>query len=106
MRWLFENQPAVGASARRFLLLPDYFSYRLTGLAVYDPTTASSTGLYDVDRGDCCEAAPEEAGIRREQLSKVQPAGACIGRVQPTVAEEWGLSDSTYRRLQQLLFPD
>jgi len=32
IRWLQQNRPEIARQARRYLLLPDYFAYRLTGL--------------------------------------------------------------------------
>ncbi len=95
IRWLFENRPDVMKQARRFLLLPDYISYRLTGQAVFDPAIAGTTGLYQESPAGYCRAALEVAGVQTDQMSSVQPAGTAIGRVLGKPAEEWGLSDKT-----------
>jgi xylulokinase len=90
--WLHEHYPAVMVQARRFLLLPDYFAYRLTGRAVTDPCTASSTGVYAEDAPDYCAAALAAAGITKAQMAEIQLPGQPIGRVLPKLAGEWGLT--------------
>ncbi len=90
--WLRRHHPAQMARARRYLLLPDYLAYRLTGDAATDPCTASSTGLYRDDDPDYSPTMLAAAQISREELARIQPAGAPIGRVRPAMAAEWGLS--------------
>lgn len=93
--WLRETRPEQMAKARRFLLLPDYCSYRLTGRAVTDPIMASTTALYSHGSPGYCAAALDAAGISKEQLAEIQPAGTSIGRVRPGSAETWRLSPET-----------
>ncbi len=89
--WLRECFPKQMARARRYLLLPDYFAYRLTGRAVTDPSTASSTALYVQDAADYCTEALAAAGIARSALAEIQRPGQPIARVLPESAKPWGL---------------
>ncbi len=93
--WLRENRPQIMKDARRFLLLPDYISYRLTGEAVFDPGIAMTTGFYDERRGAYSQAALEAAGVEPGQVSLVRQAGSAIGKVLKGPAEEWALSEKT-----------
>jgi len=93
--WLHEHHPALMARARRYLLVPDYVAYRLTGLAVTDPWTAASTGLLTLGKASYNPEALAAAGIGVDQLASVQEAGTIIGTVRPAVAEEWGLDRET-----------
>jgi xylulokinase len=93
--WLREHFPALMARARRFLLLPDYFAYRLTGRAVTDPCTAASTGLYAEDAPDYCAAALAFAGIDKAQVAEIQSCGRPMGKVLKKSADEWGLDAET-----------
>lgn len=95
IRWLIENQPAVMKQARRFLLLPDYISYRLTGRAVFDPAMAATTGLYVESRSEYSQAGLGAVGVEADQMSTVQAAGSFIGNVRPEPAREWSLSERT-----------
>lgn len=93
--WLHEHFPVRMAAARRYLLLPDYLSYRLTGRAVTDPCTASSTALYAEDAPDYSAAALNAAGIRKNEVAEIQKCGEPIARLAPKSAEEWGMDADT-----------
>lgn len=93
--WMRDHYPDPMVRARRYLLLPDYFTYRLTGKAVTDPNTASSTGLYSDDASDYSALALRAAGIPKDQLAGIQSAGTPIARVRPRMAKEWGLDPET-----------
>ncbi len=93
--WLREHSPGLMARARRYLLLPDYLAYQLTGRAVTDPATASSTGLYAMDTEDYCPQALAAAEISKESLAEIQKPGRPIARVLPKSAESWGLDADT-----------
>ncbi|MFB3902518.1 MAG: FGGY-family carbohydrate kinase [Acidobacteriota bacterium] len=93
--WLFENRPEVKNRARRFFLLPDYISHRLTGKAVFDPVIASTTGFYDESRGEYFQAALDAAGVESGQMSLVRQAGSRIGNILKGPAAEWALSEKT-----------
>jgi xylulokinase len=93
--WLREKYPEVMARARRYLLLPDYFAYRLTGQAVSEPNTASSTALFAEDAAGYHPGVLVAAGIREEQLAKILPCGSSVARLAPAAAAEWGLTPET-----------
>jgi xylulokinase len=93
--WLRERFPTLIAQAKRFLLLPEYLAYRLTGRAVTDPATASSTGLYNQDAPDYAAAALTAAEICRSAIADIQEPGQPIAHVLPAAARAWGLDDQT-----------
>jgi xylulokinase len=93
--WLREHHSSLMARARRYLLLPDYFAYRLGGRAVIDPCTAASTALYAEDATDYCAAAMEHAGIAKAQLAEIAATGSPIARVREECVGEWGLDAGT-----------
>lgn len=91
--WLKNKYPEIMEKASLYLLLPEYFSYRLTGNAVTDPCTASSTGLYADDAKDYSETALSVAEIDKSQAARIQASGTAIGIVKDAAAEEFGLPD-------------
>jgi len=95
IRWLQENRPEIMRKARRFLLLPDYFAYRLTGFSAIDANTAASTGLLTPDEDKYDPAILKAAGIDLSQLSTILVPGTPIGKILKPMAEEWGLSPET-----------
>lgn len=95
IRWLKENRPEIMRNARRFLLLPDYICYRLTGSPAIDVNTASSTGLLMPDKDKYDPDILKAAGIDLSQLSTILIPGTSIGKILKPAAEEWGLSTET-----------
>jgi xylulokinase len=93
--WLRDRNPALMEQASRYLLVPDYFAYRLTGRAVTDPWTASTTGLYADDAPDYCAQALAAAGIERCEVAEIADSGRPIGRVLKERVAEWGLDPQT-----------
>ena len=92
--WLREHYPELMKNARRYLLLPDYLCYRLTGTAVTDPSTAGSTALYSHGYGYLPEALAA-AEIAEDQLARVQEPGTPAATVTREAAAEWGLEPDT-----------
>lgn len=93
--WLREQTPRRMRRARRYLLLPDYVAYRLTGQAVTEPNTAVSTGLYALNALTYSAAALKAAGIAADQLARILPPGQCVGHLLKERAKVWGLSPET-----------
>ncbi|MDO8684658.1 MAG: FGGY family carbohydrate kinase [Armatimonadota bacterium] len=93
--WLKEHYPELMSRARRYLLLPDYFNYRLTGIAATDPSTATSTALYADDATDYSSEALAAVEIYESSLARIQPSGSAVGCVRPEAASDWGLSENT-----------
>jgi xylulokinase len=92
--WLREHYPDLMAQARRYLLLPDYLCYRLTGQAITDPSMAGSTALYAHGFGYVPEALAA-AEIDEDQLARVQEPGTPASVVTHAAAQEWGLEPDT-----------
>ena len=93
--WLRERNSEAMRHARRFLLLPDYMAYRLTGQAATEPNTATSTGLIAEDSLDYHKGVLHAAGIEKDQLARVLPCGSPVAKLTPSMAREWGLSPDT-----------
>lgn len=93
--WLREHLPEALRRACRYLLLPDYLSYRLTGQAVIDANTAASTGLYAGDAPGYDSRALAAAQIKDTELARVQKPGSPIARLTRKAAAEWGLTANT-----------
>ncbi len=93
--WLREHFPKMMRNARRYLLLPDYLTYRLTGQAITDPNTASSTALFAEDAPTYDSAVLAAANIEERQLAGILPCGSPVANVSSRIADEWGLSSET-----------
>lgn len=91
--WLKERFPGLMENANLYLLLPEYFSYRLAGLAVTDTCTASSTGFYADDALGYCKEALNAVGVDESQVALIKKAGEPIGYIINDIAAEWGLGN-------------
>lgn len=95
IKWLKAHFTEAMRQARRFLLLPDYFAYRLTGIAAIDLNTAGSTGLVTADGDKYDPAVLQAVEIDSTQLSTILFPGKPIGKILRPMAQEWGLSPET-----------
>lgn len=89
--WLRERHPELMARAARYLLLPEYFAYLLTGDPVTDSNTAESTGLYDPRDCAYCAPALRAAGIDVSQMARIFKPGEKAGLITEKGAAEWGV---------------
>ena len=88
--WLAKYQAEV-LRAWKFLCLPDYFVFRLTGEAATDYVIARMGGFFNLHRGAWDPALVEAAGITAEQLPAVLAPGQVAGRLRAEPACELGL---------------
>ncbi len=73
----------------------DAVIHRLTGKAVIDPTTATTTGLYNIATGDWDGELLAATAVRIEQLPRILPAQRCVGSVLDGPAQQLGLRAGT-----------
>lgn len=87
------TDPDAFANARYFLPgAKDAIVYRLTGRAVTDPVTATTTGLMDFERRDWSSDLLAFFGLSRDQLPEIMPADAIVGYLEQRAATEIGLA--------------
>ncbi|RPJ43507.1 MAG: hypothetical protein EHM21_11425, partial [Chloroflexi bacterium] len=90
MAWLREHVLAA-RDTWKFLWLPDYLIYRLSGETVTDRVTARMGGLFSLATGQWDPSLLEAAGVQAEQLPEVRPCGTVAGRLNRPAAEALGL---------------
>lgn len=95
MRWLRDREPDVFRETHRFLQAKDAIVARLTGAFVTDPSDASGTNLFNLERGAWSDELLAAFGIPAEKLPEVRPSTEVVGEVLPAVAEEVGLRAGT-----------
>lgn len=93
--WLRDNEPARVERMARWLSVPDYLLWRLTGELATDYTIASRTLLFDQRSHDWSETMLGLAGLRREQLPAARPGGTVIGEITAQAARATGLPAGT-----------
>jgi len=90
IRWLKEERPELFRRISRFAFVGDYMTYKLSGMWVADPSSASITMLYNLKDGTWDEELLKMAGIREDQLPQLADSGRLIGAVKPSVARKIG----------------
>ena len=93
--WIRDHQPEIFAAAHKFMQAKDAMVARLTGVFVTDPSDASSTNLYDLERGDWSSEILAAVDLAREKLPEIRPSIAVAGGVRAGVADEVGLMAGT-----------
>ncbi len=89
--WFAEHAPAAH-KAWKFLLLPDYLIYRMTGETATDYVTARMSGLFDLETGAWDPVLMGAAGVTPDQLPVVLAPGSVAGKLHSAAAMELGIS--------------
>jgi xylulokinase len=93
--WLARHQPRTFELAARFLLIEDYFLWRLTGEYVSEGSLLTSTCYWNFRTKRWWPEMLEAIGIDESRLPEVLEPGTAVGRLLPVVAQELGLPTST-----------
>jgi rhamnulokinase len=86
-----ENRPEVLKLADRFLLIGDYISWLLSGVARGEETLVSGSQLWDTRNRRWAWPLIDRMGIPRRLFPKVVKPGTKLGQLRPELARETGL---------------
>ena len=89
--WLARHEPENVAAARWALQPKDWIRLRMTGEAATDPTDASGTLLFDLERDAWADDLIAALGLPREKLPPVRGSAQPAGTLLPGPAAELGL---------------
>ena len=89
--WVREHEPEIFARTAKFLLIEDYFIYRLTGRFATEGSLVCSSTYWDITRKAYWPEMLEFLGIQEDQLPPVLESGEVVGTILPEVAAELGL---------------
>ncbi len=87
---VLEGSPALSA-ARTMLLMPDLFSYWLTGIVRSERTIASTSQCLDPNAGTWALPLLKRLGIPAHIFPEIVEPGTVLGPVLPSLAEETGV---------------
>ncbi len=93
--WIRDNLPDAAARLDRWLSLPDYILWRLTGEVATDYTIASRTLLFDQGSRNWSDRMLNLVGLERGQLPPVFPGGTVVGKVTEEAHKVTGLPEGT-----------
>jgi len=88
--WMARHAPEA-LKAWKFLCLPDYIIYRLTGETATDHIIAQMNGFYDLRTRAWSPKMVAATGITEEQLPRILEPGAKAGAVHAQAAVELGI---------------
>lgn len=95
LRWIGRHDPELLARARHLGMLSDWIATRLTGEYVTDPTSGSSSALFDLAARRWSEDLAGAVGIDPSILPPVVECGRLIGAVTPEASAATGLPVGT-----------
>jgi xylulokinase len=90
--WLRDHQPELYEETDKFLLWSSFVAFMLGGEPAVDYTLANRTLLFDLQQKDWSETLLQTAGLDREKLPDPVPSGTLVGHVDPTMAQDLGLT--------------
>ena len=93
--WYKKNKPGIFNKVAKFLLIEDYFIYRLTGRYLCEGSLICSTLYWDITKKIWWKEMLDYLGIKESQLPKICESGEVAGPLLPSIAKELGLSSKT-----------
>jgi rhamnulokinase len=88
-----DESPEEWEKARFWLGTPEYFLFRMTGVAVAEYTNAPNSQLLDAVSRSWSREICEAFGLSRDKFPPVVPPGTILGNLRPEIAREAGLSN-------------
>jgi xylulokinase len=92
--WIRTHEPEVYKGVSKWLLLEDYFLYRMTGEMVCEPSLATSTCYFNFRTRRWWPEMLEALGLDQRQLPIIREPGTAISPLRPEAADELRLTGS------------
>ena len=89
-----EEFPEDWNRAAFWLNLPEYFQYRLTGVAAAEYTEASTTQLLDVRKRTWSPELASALGLDLAKFPSIVQAGTVLGKIRPEISQATGLTNT------------
>ena len=87
-----EQTPELLEQAEKFLLIPDYFHYRLTGKAVAEYTNATTTQLVNARSGEWDWELIRKCGFPEKIFPKIRQPGTILGELTEEIRKKVGFN--------------
>lgn len=92
---LQKRQPDIWNRIKTFTSISDWIAYQLSGVLVYEPSQATETLLYDVERQEWSDVMCQQFHISPDLLPELRQSGSILGKVQKETAKELGVPEET-----------
>lgn len=93
--WLRKHEPETFEKVGKFLLIEDYFLYRLTGEYVCEGSLVTSTCYWNFITRTWWQEMLDALHISTTQLPQYCESGEVVGKIRPEIARELGLGPDT-----------
>lgn len=93
--WIKRHEPDVFKKAYKYLLVEDYFIWKMTGDFVSEGSLLCSTCYWNIVTKKWWDEMLDFLEIMPGQLPEIREPGEKVGNILPQVAQELGLSDET-----------
>jgi len=93
--WLRRHEPNVFNQVFKFLLVEDYFLWKMTGLFISEGSLLCSTCYWNIVTKNWWNEMLDFLGITQDHLPEIREPGENIGNIAPKIAEEFGLTSET-----------
>ncbi len=93
--WIREHEPETFERIAHVGMLSDWVLYRLTGRFVTDPSSGSSSNLFDLRARTWSNASLELVGLSLDVVPEVLEPGTVVGPLTAGAADETGLAAGT-----------
>ena len=95
IQWLKEKRPDLFSRLAMVTMLSDWVSYKLSGRFLTEPSVASSSGMFDLQKRTWSSELAALAGLDQEKLPPVLEPSVLAGTVTRQASEETGLCEKT-----------
>ena len=92
IRWMKDHEPELFEKTAMFLSVPDYISYKMTGIPAVDLSDVGINQLGNITLGCYDPELLAFAGITEEKLPKIYRSGEVIGNLTEKAAQKLGLN--------------
>lgn len=93
--WIKENEPDIYKRMKKWLCIPDFIIYKLTGEYVTDYSIASRTMALDIKNLRWSSQILDSAEIDTAVMPPISPSGKIAGKVSSRASSETGLERNT-----------
>jgi len=93
--WIKNHKPDIFEKTWKFLLYEDFILYRLGIDPAIDYSLAARTMAFDIHTKTWSNEILQKSGIDKSLLARVLPSGEVVGKINPGIAKQLGLSVDT-----------
>lgn len=95
IRWLRDHEPETVRRTARYLSVPDFLAWKMTGRAALDPSNGGVNQLASVRTGQWSPELLALAGVTEAEVGELLPAGDVVGELTVAAAQHLGFAAGT-----------